>query len=305
MAETYPASISTFKVVGRLIRGVGDSNDVGQDPDVVPLANAEIIFTPQVSPPVIRVPGATPPVTIFLESIAATTDENGYLKVAGDSSLGVVLPYGGDPDMEPSGWTWGVLINVGGTFPPRTFNVMGVAGGILDLSNLVPVASSPGQEVVQWQAAVTATQTARDLALGYRNEAETFKNQAAQAKNDAVAVLDMMLVSAQANVSGVLTLTQAQTKGYYLKRRLTGNLQLKLANGVSGWAYGCTLELQQDTTGGRTLTIENVLAPEGVVVPLSAQAGAIDLVQLIWNGNQWFAMLAGNRFAIPTAWVVP
>jgi hypothetical protein len=34
MAEELPSIVSTFKVVGRLVKGVADSNDIGLQPDI-------------------------------------------------------------------------------------------------------------------------------------------------------------------------------------------------------------------------------------------------------------------------------
>lgn len=154
MAETYPTQVKTFEVVGRLVKGVVDSNDPLQAPDVVPIVGAAIMFSPSLNPPIFRVPGATTPVTIFQESILATTDEDGFLKVIEDPELGVVLPWGGSPAIAPTGWTWNVSINVGGNFPPRTFAISGGDGVVIDLSSVIPVSPNPGGELAQWISAV-------------------------------------------------------------------------------------------------------------------------------------------------------
>jgi len=159
MAEAYPSQVSTFKVVGRLVKGVADSSDVDSAPDLIPLINAVITFTPNLNPPVFRIPTATTPVTIFQESIVATTDTDGYLKIASDLNRGVVLPYGFSPDITPNGWNWGVKISVGGNFPEKIFSINGSAGAILDLATLIPVPTVVGTQLVAWQDAVNNTMT--------------------------------------------------------------------------------------------------------------------------------------------------
>lgn len=165
MAESLPGVISTFTVVGRLVKSVADSLDVGQAPDVVPIVGAEIVFTPDLNPPIYRITSTTPPLTVFQEAIVATTDSDGWLKIAADSARGVVLPYGMDSDLIPSGWTWRVKVSVGGNFPDRIFSVAGFAGGVLDLATLIPVPANPGQDLTQWQSVVNQVMNARDVAV--------------------------------------------------------------------------------------------------------------------------------------------
>ncbi len=162
MADTYPAEVSTFKVVGRFVRGVADSNDVGQAPDLLPISNVKVTFTPSLAPPIFKVASATPPVTIYQESIVAVSDNNGYLKLQADTELGVVLVNGFDPDIEPNGWTWDVKIEVGGNFPDRIFTIQGGNGLEIDLATVVPVPASPGEDLLPWVQAVNTVTLLRD-----------------------------------------------------------------------------------------------------------------------------------------------
>lgn len=154
MSETYPPDLSTFRVVGRFVRGVADATDDDQAPDVIPIVAAKITFTPSLNPPIFRIPGATQPITVYQESIVATTDADGYLKVPNDPQVGVILPWGLDPDIIPTGWTWSVVIDPIGNFPKRVFSIAGTAGEVVDLATVIPVASNPGTEIALWQAAV-------------------------------------------------------------------------------------------------------------------------------------------------------
>lgn len=164
MPETYPTDLSTFRVVGRFVRGVADATDDDQDPDVVPIAAAKITFTPSLNPPIFRIPGAAEPITVYQESIVATTDADGYLKVANDPNPGVILPWGLDPDIVPTGWTWSVVIDPIGNFPKRVFSIAGTPGEVINLATVVPVASNPGTEIALWQAAVNEVNAAVLLA---------------------------------------------------------------------------------------------------------------------------------------------
>lgn len=121
-----------------------------------------------------------------------------------------------------------------------------------------------------------------------------------------LAARDEMIVSvdAQQSISGAVSLTQAATRSKYLRRRLTGNVTLTLSAGIPGQAYTCTLELQQDATGGRSLTVANARTPYGIALPLSAPANSVDLVHALWNGNTWSLFLAGTQLGIPASWVV-
>lgn len=145
MSNTYPAQVETFEVVGQLVKGVADSADSDQAPDVIPIVGATVTFTPDLDVPIFKVPNATPPVTVFQESVVATTDENGFLKIDADANEGVFLPFGGSPDINPTNWTWGVRVSVGGDFPDLTFHIFGSSGGTVDLASYIPVDASGGE----------------------------------------------------------------------------------------------------------------------------------------------------------------
>lgn len=179
MAEAYPSQVSTFKVTGRLGRGVGDEGDTGQAPDLIPIAGAKILFTPMLQgEPVFTVLSAAPPITIFQETVEATTDEQGYLKMANDPNRDVFLAWGGDPDINPSGWSWMVSIEVGGNFRAREFVITGTAGGTVDLASASQLPTNPGQNLTEWQAAVLATDSNRIAAASSASQARTAANEA-------------------------------------------------------------------------------------------------------------------------------
>lgn len=176
MAETYPAEVETFKVVGRLVKGIIDSGDVGQNPDVVPVAGATVTFTPSMSPPIFKVANSLIPITVFQETIVATTDADGYLIAPLDPTRGIFLAYGFSAAINPTGWTWTVKISVGGTFPDRTFSITGGPGTTVDLAKVIPVPSVPGSTLPQWQSVVLEVEAARDSALQYSAEVAEVRN---------------------------------------------------------------------------------------------------------------------------------
>ena len=165
MVETYPSQVKTFTVVGRLVKGIVDSADLGPAPDVVPISGATITFTPSLTPPIFRIPTASTPLTVFQETIVATTDSNGYLKAPGEMDLGVVLAWGSSPSIVPTGWTWNVSIAVGGNFPPLAFAIAGSDGGVIDLSTVIPVSANPGVDLAQWISVTNTVEAARDAAI--------------------------------------------------------------------------------------------------------------------------------------------
>lgn len=191
-----PDVVKTFRLIGRLGRGAGDTIDAGTTPDLIPLAGARIICTPDLAVPVFKAPTAVPPVTIFQETIVGTTNANGEL-VAGtlsadgksilplpNAQVGIDLPWGGSPDIQPNGWTWTVYISVGGNFPDRKFTVGGSDGGTFDISTLIPVPAQPGEELIAWQQAVATTLGYRDSAAASASTAKSWSDKLGQMSTD-------------------------------------------------------------------------------------------------------------------------
>jgi hypothetical protein len=176
----YPSQVKTFRLGGVLGRGVADTTDTGDAPDLMPIVNAKITAVPNIDTsarigPVFKVPLATPPQTIWQDAIYGTTDVNGNV-VTADSSFtavsggtaGMVIPWGGSPGILPIGWTWTITIQVG-TFPADVFIVYGSDGGYFDITTLVPVPVSPGTEVSNWAAVVAEVTAIRDQVLSVGN----------------------------------------------------------------------------------------------------------------------------------------
>jgi peptidoglycan/xylan/chitin deacetylase (PgdA/CDA1 family) len=199
----YPASVSTFTVVGRLWVDEGDGADGDADPDVNPQEGVSVTFTPQLNPKRIRVPGFG---LVDIEPVAAVTDADGYVKTLNGEA--VVLAYGGDPDITPTGWTWLVSIEATSVVPEDEFSIAGSAGGTVDLSEFASVSpADPGAEVVAWVSARDAAIAAKDDAEAAQAAAETAQAaaEAAQAAAEAVPTSNDAIVAALLEDGGSAT----------------------------------------------------------------------------------------------------
>lgn len=156
-----PDNINYTTVVGRFIRAVADTADAGKEPDVSPAVGLSIVFQPSVD--VVTDDAATPPVTIVIDPITCTTDAQGYL-LGPDGTAGVMLIASADEDLRPHHWTWSATIT-GTNYRRVSSTFMTEPGATIDLSTVVQVPASPGEALVQWQAAVIAAEAARDEVL--------------------------------------------------------------------------------------------------------------------------------------------
>lgn len=255
MAETYPAEVTTFKVVGRLARGMVDSADEGAEPDLVPIEGAKITFTPTMTDPSFTVPGAVEPLIVFQESVSATTDENGYLKLpdADGDEFGVILAYGHSPEISPSGWNWQVKISVGGTFKDKVFAIAGLPGGEINLANAVPVPPAPGVELAAWvtiQEEIELKRVDAALSAAAAHEAELVASEALTTLADALVIKDDARLSAD---SAFLSLQGAETAAAAAEQeRIAAEAakNLALAGQFAGSPLGSTSNLNDITTPG-------------------------------------------------------
>lgn len=149
-----PANVGSGLITGRLIRAVLDGVDVDRDPDGVPIEGATITLTASVAR--VRNATAVPPVTIFLDRIECTTNSDGTL-IGPDGVEGVRVVASDDPDLDPTGWTWRVSVS-SPSITRVEWDITVPEGATVDLTAAIPVPSSPGTEVVQWQAAIDTIQ---------------------------------------------------------------------------------------------------------------------------------------------------
>ena len=121
--------------------------------------------------------------------------------------------------------------------------------------------------------------------------------------NGAITPISFQTVTTQSSWTGAVSLTQTDTMGTYLFKQLTGNTTVTLAAGITGQTYSCTLELQQDTTGSRTIILKGARTSYGVALVLTTTASAIDIIRLEWNGTYWTAFMSAPQVSVPAAWV--
>lgn len=188
----FPAELSTGIVHGRFIVAVIDSEDEGQEPDVIP-AQGKVAFKASVG--YIPVPVATGgPVTVMKGPIMGALDDDGYLctphPTTGEPMYrGVRLVSTDDPDMAVTDWTWNAdyrLEAVNGNsmqIPAHSFALP--SGAELDLTTLVKIPSSPGYGLPQAEAAVLRAEA---IAQSIRDDADNgvFNGEAATVEVGAV-----------------------------------------------------------------------------------------------------------------------
>ena len=108
------------------------------------------------------------------------------------------------------------------------------------------------------------------------------------------------LLAQKGNVSGTLDLTAA-TRNLIVHATMTGNITVALpASPMTG--HTITLELLQDATGGRLLTIPGAVTAYGVAITPAPAANALTEVMCFWDGVRWHARVAGLADSKPAGW---
>ncbi len=108
------------------------------------------------------------------------------------------------------------------------------------------------------------------------------------------------------NMSGALDLTSF-TLGDVVHVAATGDLTLaedKRPTVPDGMAGTLTLVVKQDATGGRTFAPANMTAAGGLAPSMSTTGGAVDVLQLRWDGVRWVCALDAKQVSVPAGWVV-
>src|SRR5690606_13474451 len=162
-----PDQVSYGEVTGRFVSFRADGTDVGDAPDEVPLSGT-VTLTSSVN--LVRFPTLEPPRIAAISSVTAQV-VNGDLK-APDGMGGLFVIATDQPSGEPNQVQWRATFNLAGvgTQPPAvTFNVP--AGGVVDLTTVIPAAPAPGtvtvvsmEDRVLAQQAREAAELARDAA---------------------------------------------------------------------------------------------------------------------------------------------
>lgn len=183
-----PSNVSYGHVTGKFLRAVADSSDTDLYPDGQPLAGLTIKFTASVT----RVKNVTadPPVTIIIDPIVCSTNDDGVL-VDVRGNPGVWLVASSDEDLNPTGWTWTATFYASSiTYFSTTFAL--APDQEVDLATLIPVPSSPGTELAAWQQVVAqitgdvgGAQSLVDAASASASAAAVSATKAAEARDAA------------------------------------------------------------------------------------------------------------------------
>lgn len=118
----------------------------GNPADAVPITDAAFSFVPRAG--VIRDPSS--PLTILGLKVTGKTDTDGVLR-DDEGNVGVRLLATDDPDLNPTGFTWLVTINVTG-HPSISFDIVVPTGSTIDLTTVIPVPALPGVAYVEGPA---------------------------------------------------------------------------------------------------------------------------------------------------------
>jgi hypothetical protein len=262
-----PAEIPTGLVTGQFYFVNEDNIDVDTDPNLT-VVSGDVTFTCEAKDP-LRMP--TKKAVIIPLTFDAEFNGSGQLVPKGRSEIGIELPASNSPLFNPTDFTWKVefdLVDVatGYTVVLPSFSIFVPEGVESDLVDLMPVSTEGG---------VLTTQGPQG------------------------AVGDMSLVVGPGNISGTVTLTEADLPSTRL-RTMTGNVTFVLPTPVATPARSgtITLVLTQDATGNRTITWPaSVKWPDGIAQQPAAGPNTVSVIHLLWTGAAWLGLLGGKSFA--------
>ena len=206
---TLPDDVSYGKITGRFVRAVGDTTaDTDTFPDSTPSAGT-VTFTPSVT----YVLDAANQQVISPEKITCTLDAEGYITDE-TGARGVYLIATDSPGLNPSGFTYKVVVTLGSgaTSKTWTFNIDVPSGSERDISQIAPVPASGGTPTVVGPAG-----PANDLSIGTVTTVDATDDASAQISGDPpTQTLDLWIPrgpqgeQGEPGQSGVVTLTQAE-----------------------------------------------------------------------------------------------
>lgn len=196
---------------------------------------------------------------------------------ARDLSPGVVVTATDQPDAQPNRVQYKVTWQLNGVrVQPQSKTIDVPAGGVVDLATVDPQTAAPGTVIV------TTTETA-DRAERAAERAET-------------ASAGVTAESRSVEWGGAVSLPAGQG---FLDVTLVGNATLALpARGEV--AEIVNVVVRQDSTGGRALAVPDALVAFKAPLVLSASAGAVDFLSLLWTGVEWLLLPGAMSMGTPT-----
>ena len=176
-----PSNIGYGRVVGRLIRAVLDGQDVNETPDGVPIPDAQVTFTADVTHA--RNRHADPPVTIFFDPVVVETDSDGMIATR-DGQVGVWLVATDDADIDPMIGAYVVTVTAP-SIPRLLWRIAVPEGETVDLATAIPVPDSPAADIAEWVRVRGDVIQARDETVAVASEVAQFVVQAEAAASEA------------------------------------------------------------------------------------------------------------------------
>lgn len=311
-----PEGVPAGRITAYVTSFEADGSDPGMvpddTPDSIPL-DGTVTITPRVG--TMKWPGLPKPQTSVMSALVCPViDGDLYrpgttLQNYQDVDPGVTVVATDQPDAQPSTVQYEVRWNLtGARVQPQTTPIDVPANGVVDLATVIPASPEPGTVQVTYTVDRERAEAAADLAEGFAGEAETARDQAVTAKDQAGVSAGEAAASALAVAAPGHTVTWdgAETlpvgEGFILAT-LTGDTTLSLpARGTA--AESVNLLVEQDTTGGRKLTLEGAATAYGVAIQLTDDAHALDFITLVWTGSQWLTFMGAANLLIPAEWVV-
>lgn len=146
--SNLPAGVGSFKIVGRVLRGIADTvEDLDEEVEGIAL-NAFVTFTPTLTKPTTILPEG---IVLYVSPVRAEVDQQGFIRPPADGQnaeyfdaagvLALISP--SSPNLLDQGWSWSAhfVPKDGESF--TEFVVYGI-GGEPDEEVVMTTASTPG-----------------------------------------------------------------------------------------------------------------------------------------------------------------
>lgn len=164
---TPPVNYTYGTVVGRFAKMIADTaDDTDRYPDLV-ASTGTVTFTPAVS----YFKNTAIPATFVTNPIVCSLDSDGFLRDP-LNQLGVVLLSSDNTDVSPRNWTYNVTMTIDGRTLP-SFSLTVVGGTVIDLTTVMPAATSAGTVTVVSESSRIAAETAAAQAAASALAAQT------------------------------------------------------------------------------------------------------------------------------------
>ncbi|AZQ77681.1 hypothetical protein EJ997_10335 [Flaviflexus ciconiae] len=107
-------------------------------------------------------------------------------------------------------------------------------------------------------------------------------------------------IVAQGDWTGTIDLTALAVRPNYLTATLTGDVTLTLPTPGPERAFTVTLDLAQDSTGSRTLSLPGVASAWATPIVPHPDPASRTIIHLMWTGTTWVGMVAATNIGIPS-----